>query len=83
MRLKTRCPYLVSVKPVLRYQKVTGASRETDFIVIPNAQVSLLSNKTSKELGVLKIGFDGGTPVNVCRPSPSDKWPYLQDKRTW
>ena len=27
----------------------TGASRETDFIVIPNAQVSLLSNKTSKE----------------------------------
>ena len=58
----------------------TGASRETDFIVIPNAQVSLLSNKTSKELGVLKIGVDGGTPVNACRPSPGDKWPYLQDK---
>ena len=58
----------------------TGASRETDFIVIPNAQVSLLSNKTSKELGVLKIGVDAGTPVNACRPSPGDKWPYLQDK---
>ena len=58
----------------------TGASRETDFIVIPNAQVSLLSNKTSKELGVLKIGVNAGTPVNACRPSPGDKWPYLQDK---
>ena len=58
----------------------TGASRETDFIVIPNAQVSLLSNKTSKELGILKIGVDAGTPVNACRPSPGDKWPYLQDK---
>ena len=40
----------------------TGASRETDFIVIPNAQVSLLSNKTSKELGVLKIGVDAARP---------------------
>ena len=58
----------------------TGASRETDFIVIPNAQVSLLSNKTSKELGVLKIGVDAGTPVNACRPSLGDKWPYLQDE---
>ena len=37
----------------------TGVSRETDFIVIPNAQVSLLSYKTSKELGILKIGFEG------------------------
>ena len=42
--------------------------------------MSLLSNKTSKELGVLKIGVDAGTPVNACRPSPGDKWPYLQDK---
>ena len=58
----------------------TGASRETDFIVIPNAQVSLLSNKTSKELGVLKIGVDACMPVNAFRPSPGDKWPYLQDK---
>ena len=42
--------------------------------------MSLLSNKTSKELGVLKIGVDAGTPVNACRPSPGDKWPYLLDK---
>ena len=58
----------------------TGASRETDFIVTPNAQVSLLSNKTSKELGILKIDVDASTPDNACRPSPGDKWPYLQDK---
>ena len=42
--------------------------------------MSLLSNKTSKELGVQKIGVDSGMPVNACRPSPGDKWLYLQDK---
>ena len=31
----------------------------------------------------LNINFvvvDAGTPVNTCRPSPRDKWLYLQDK---
>ena len=42
--------------------------------------MSLRSNKMSKELGVLKIGVDAGTPMNVCRPSPGDKWLFLQDK---
>ena len=58
----------------------TGGPRETDFIVIQNAQVSLLSNKTSKELRVLKINVDADTLVNTCRPSPADRWPYLHDK---
>ena len=79
MRLKTHCPYLVSLKAHILVPE-TGSSWETDFIVLPNEQVSLLSNKTSKELGVLKISVDAGTPVNRCHLSPGDKWLYLQEK---
>ena len=39
--------------------------------------MSLLSNKTSKELDVQKIGVDSGMPVNACRPSPGDKYPNI------
>ena len=34
----------------------------------------------SKELGILKIGVEAGTPVNACCPSSGNKWPYQQDK---
>ena len=36
----------------------TQRSIMADFIVVPEAQVSLLSNQTSKELGVLSIGIN-------------------------
>ena len=36
----------------------TGRSVSARFFVIPNTEVSLLSNKTSKDLGVLKVGLD-------------------------
>ena len=65
----------------------TGAFRGTDFIVIQNAEVSLLSNKSSKELGVLKIGVDASMPVKAWRLSPGNKWLYLWSKEhfqtTW
>ena len=34
MRLKTRCPYLVSVKPVLQYQKLVRLGKLTSLLYL-------------------------------------------------
>ena len=47
----------------------TEKSVLADFIVVPEAQVSLLSNQTSKELGVLSVGIN----VNACSPGQWDQ----------
>ena len=39
-----------------------------------------VSSKQQNVKGASKIGVDAGTPMNVCRPSPGDKWLFLQDK---
>lgn len=46
------------------------------FFVVPQAQASLLSSRTSKELGLLRVGID----ANILSCSGADIWSSLRTK---
>lgn len=70
-------PLMLLGKCTLEVEVPNTTQRATaSFFVVPQAQASLLSSRTSKDLGLLRVGID----ANILSCCGADVWSSLRTK---